>query len=318
MTYDRGVPTPRFSVVIAAFNAERTITAAVDSALSQTTPDVEVMVVDDGSVDGTAALVGRIPDARVRVLSQANQGQAAARNAGVGATSGKFVGFLDADDLWLPDYLELAGEALDRIPNAGFAYTDAFVFDDQTGRVRRQSAMYDQRPPVPPPATRTAFLLELLSRNFVYVSTVVPRTVLLNVGGYTESLRRSEDYGLSLRILMHGYEPACVPGKHALYRVHPDQMSKQKLGMAQDALAMFKLLDPAALPSDAHREMLAHRIDRYEQEIRVLGGDDPMRHRLRALRHRLGPLRRRLGLAYTWYRQPPTEVAAAFPNLKGG
>ncbi len=302
--------------MIAAFNAEQTIAAAVQSALSQSEPDLELIVVDDGSTDRTADVARRIPDTRVRVISQANQGQAGARNAGVETTSGRYVGFLDADDLWLPDYLELAGEALDRVPNAGFAYTDAFVFDAQTGRVRRQSAMHDQRPPVPPPGTRNAFLLELLSRNFVYVSTVVPRTVLLDVGGYTESLRRSEDYGLSLRILMHGYEPAWVPGKHALYRAHPGQMSKQKLGMAEDALAMFKLVDPAGLPSDAHREMLARRIDRYEHEIRVLGGEDRFGHTLRRLRRHLGPVRRRLGLAYTWYRQPPTEVAAAFPNLK--
>lgn len=316
MPYHRGVPAPRFSAVIAAYNAEQTVTAAVQSALSQTDPDLEVIVVDDGSTDRTAEAVERIPDPRVSVLSQTNQGQAAARNAGTAVASGEYVGFLDSDDLWLPDYLELAGHALERVSNPGFAYTDAFVFDSQTRRVRRQSAMHDQRPPIPPPRARDEFLLELLSRNFVYVSTVVPRSVLLDVGGYVESLRRSEDYSLTLRILTRGYDAAWVPGNHALYRAHPGQMSRQKLSMIQSALAVFRQIEPELLPSDAHRAMLATRIGEHEQEMRVLEGEDRLRHALRGVRYRVGSVRRRLGLAYTWYRQPPGEVAAAFPNLK--
>lgn len=302
--------------MIAAYNAEQTVTAAVQSALSQSERDLEVIVVDDGSTDRTAEVVRRIPDSRVRLLSGANQGQAAARNAGTAAASGEYVGFLDSDDLWLPDYMELAGRALERVSNPGFAYTDAFVFDAQTGRVRRQSAMHEQRPPIPPPPARDEFLLELLSRNFVYVSTVVPRSVLLDVGGYTESLRRSEDYSLALRILIRGYNPAWISGNHALYRAHPGQMSRQKLSMIQSALTVFKQIEPESLPSDAHRAMLASRIREHEQEMRVLEGEDRIRHAVRAGRYRVGSVRRRLGLAYTWYRQPPGEVAAAFPNLK--
>ncbi len=310
------MPAPRFSAVIAAYNAERTITAAVDSALSQSAQDLEVIVVDDGSTDRTAEVVQGIPDPRVQLVSQTNQGQAAARNAGTAVATGEYVGFLDSDDLWLPDYLELAGRALERISNPGFAYTDAFVFDNHTGRVRRQSAMHEQRPPIPPPHARDEFLLELLSRNFVYVSTVVPRSVLLDVGGYIESLRRSEDYSLALRILIRGYDPAWVPGNHALYRAHPGQMSRQKLTMIQSALTVFRQIEPGSLPSDAHRAMLASRIREHEQEMRVLEGEDRVRYAVRAVRYRVGWVRRRLGLAYTWYRQPPGEVAAAFPNLK--
>lgn len=317
VTYDRAVVAPRFSVVVAAFNAERTIAAAVDSVLSQTEQDLEAIVVDDGSKDRTAEVVRRIPDSRVRLLSQVNRGQAAARNAGLAVAAGKYVGFLDSDDLWLPDYLELAGASLERLANPGFAYTDAYVFDGITGRVRRQSAMQEQRPPIPPPATRAGFLLELLNRNFVYVSAVVPRTVLVAVGGYNEDLRRIEDYGLWLKITIRGYDPAWLPGRHALYRVYPSQMSRQRLEMTRDTLAMFNEIDPESLPSDAHRDVLARRIRDLERELLVLGGQDRARYALRQLRGKLGVLRQRVGLGYTWYRRPPPEVASPFPNLKG-
>jgi Glycosyl transferase family 2 len=311
------VPAPRFSVVIAAFNAERTITAAVDSALSQTTPELEVIVIDDGSEDRTGEVVRSIADPRVQLLSQDNGGQSAARNTGVAASSGEYIAFLDSDDLLLPDYLEQAGKALSQRANPGFAYTDAYVFDARTGRVRRESAMEEQRPPIPPPAGRDAFLLELLDRNFVYVAAVAPRAVLLDVGGYTESLRRIEDYGLWLRIMIRGYEAAWMPGRHALYRVHPTQLSRQKLDMTRDTLTMFEQIDPASLPSDAHREVMARRMAHLEQEMRVMGGEHRVRYRLRQLRHRLGWVRQRLGLAYRWYGRPPAEVANSFPNLKG-
>src|ERR1017187_6172907 len=103
---------PRFSVVIAAFEAERTVASAVNSALAQTRTDLEVIVVDDGSSDRTAAVVGQITDHRVQLLRQANAGPSAARNVGISATRGDYVAFLDSDDLWLPRYLELMGAAL--------------------------------------------------------------------------------------------------------------------------------------------------------------------------------------------------------------
>src|SRR5262245_62748003 len=89
-----GSEAPRFSVVIAARNAERTIGAAVDSVLAQTETSLEVMVVDDGSDDRTAAIVAAHADPRVRVLTQPNAGPAAARNAGIRATDGDYVAVL--------------------------------------------------------------------------------------------------------------------------------------------------------------------------------------------------------------------------------
>jgi glycosyltransferase involved in cell wall biosynthesis len=107
----------RFSVVIPAFRAARTIEAAVASALTQTSPALEVIVVDDGCPDGTGDLVAaRFPS--VRVVRPSNAGEGAARNAGLAAAVGKWVAFLDADDLWLPNHLATLGRLREAFPAA--------------------------------------------------------------------------------------------------------------------------------------------------------------------------------------------------------
>jgi glycosyltransferase involved in cell wall biosynthesis len=308
------VAQPRFSVVIPAFNAERTIGSAINSALRQNTKDLEVVVVNDGSDDDTATVVTDLADPRVSLLSTDNQGPAAARNVGIVAARGEYVTFLDSDDLLLPHYLERVDAALTTVRRPGLFYTDAFVFDSRTGRVRQQSAMQGERPPQPPPA-REQFLKELLTRNFIFVSATVPRAVLSEVGGYSAALFGSEDYDLWLRILIAGYEPVWLPGLNALYRVHGAQLSRNTVRMRQDTLGMFESIDVAALPSSAHREILSKRITALQQEVRVVQGDARIRHALRQVRHRLGAIRERVGLAQTWYEHAPPEVAAAFPDL---
>ena len=307
--------TPQFSVIIAAFNAERTVAAAVHAALAQTRADLEVIVVDDGSEDRTAAVVEQIGDPRVRVLRQSNRGPAAARNAGISASRGKYLAFLDSDDLWLPGYLGLAGAALDRTENPGFAYTDAYAFDALSGKVRRQTAMEPMRPPIPPPPDREQFLLELIQRNFVYGSTTVPRRVLDHVGGWDDAQVQAEDYELWLRILTAGYNPVWIPGQHALYRLHAGQRHGDEVRMCSDLLSMYARLSLQSMPTAAHREVLARRCRELERELRVVRGDDRIRWALRQLRHRAGRVRQRVGLGDSWHEHPPAEVAAAFPDL---
>ena len=100
------------SVVIPAYNAEGCVVRAVESVLAQSRPAMEVIVVDDGSRDATAAVAERFGPA-VRVLRQANGGPAAARNHGVREAGGEWIAFLDADDAWLPQKLERQAEKLD-------------------------------------------------------------------------------------------------------------------------------------------------------------------------------------------------------------
>jgi glycosyltransferase involved in cell wall biosynthesis len=300
---------PLFSVVVPAYNAGATIHSAVGSALAQTQSDLEVVVVDDGSTDDTAEIVGQLSDPRVRLISQPNGGLAGARNAGIAAAHGTYVALLDSDDLLLPRYLELSQQALETSAEAGFAYTDAYVFDQTSGRVRRRSAMQRNRPPVPPPVGRDDFLMALLRRNFIYVAATIPRRVLDDVGGFDESRSSAEDYELWLRILIKGYRAAWIPGRQALYRKHSGQMSRKLVTMTRNVLDVYEGLRMADLPSDAHRELLAERRRQTKRELTLLTRTAWM------VPQRLVTVAKRAGLSESWYDTPPPEIAAAFPNL---
>src|SRR5215203_2614836 len=97
---------PLVSAVVPAYNASRTVVEAVNSVLTQTVRDLEVIVVDDGSRDDTADVVRSIDDPRVSLITKQNEGASSARNAGIRAARGRYVAFLDADDLWLRSKLE--------------------------------------------------------------------------------------------------------------------------------------------------------------------------------------------------------------------
>jgi glycosyltransferase involved in cell wall biosynthesis len=302
------------STVIAAHNAARTIRAAVASALAQTLPVLEVVVVDDGSTDGTAEIVERIEDSRVRLISCPNGGPPAARNTGIAAAHGAYVGFLDSDDLWLPGYAERATALLDAAPNPGFAYTDAYAFDSATGRVRRKAAM---AAPLDPPPAREAFLAALLRRNFVFTATTVPRSVLETVGGFEEKLPTSEDYHLWLRILTAGFDPLWMGGPLAIYRLHERQASRQILRMKGTWALVYETLDLAEMPSAGTRELLVERRATARRELSIAAGEVGLASLLRRVRLLLGRTLRRAGLGgHEWLRTPPAAVAEALETAR--
>src|SRR5260221_13338575 len=122
---------PLVSVVIPAFNAEAHIAEVLDSVRQQTLHDLEVILVDDGSTDGTVREAQRLAgDLDLTVMCQANAGPAAARNAGIRRARGRYCAFVDADDLMLPQRLAAQADLLDREPGTGLVFTDLMTFDD--------------------------------------------------------------------------------------------------------------------------------------------------------------------------------------------
>jgi glycosyltransferase involved in cell wall biosynthesis len=155
---------PTFSVVMPACNAEHTVAAAIRSVLAQTRADFEVLVVDDGSSDGTrAAIEQMLGDSRVRLFTTPGQGPAVARNLALSHARGRLVCFLDSDDLYLPTYLEEMERALLDHPEAGMAFPDAWVLSGRTGRIRKTSTLAEYPAPPDDPAEYSSPSVELRS-----------------------------------------------------------------------------------------------------------------------------------------------------------
>lgn len=123
-----------------AYNAGRYIAQAVDSVLAQTFLDWELIVIDDGSTDDTAQVLACYSDPRIQIFHQANSGEAAARNAALDRASGKYLAFLDADDVFLPDHLETAAAFFQANPGYDGLYTDGYYINQDGQRLKPLSA----------------------------------------------------------------------------------------------------------------------------------------------------------------------------------
>jgi len=195
------------SVVIPTHDRGRVVVEAIESALAQTHPPLEVIVVDDGSTDDTVERVGRLRDARVKYLRRSHAGVSAARNAGIAAATGDLVAFLDSDDLWKPDKVEAEIAALARYPSAGGVFSDLEKVDGATfvpsfmRRTRVFSRLLAAR------AYREGLLLSARALSLCLLQEVpiktpaltVRRSALERVGGFNEAWTSSEDWEFLLR-----------------------------------------------------------------------------------------------------------------------
>ena len=307
-----------FSVVMPAYNTAATIGAAVDSVLAQTRPDFELIVVDDGSTDETSTLVEAIRDPRLRLIRQENRGAAAARNAAVVEARGRYVSFVDSDDLWLPTYLETMASTLELAsPEVGFAYTDAWMLDPTGSWIGTSTAMTAQRPPATPPPTAEALLLELLDRNFVYNAVTVRRTVLEQVGPFDQALRAAIDYEMWIRIAAHGHTALRAPGLLAVYRCsRPGSISLNRDRVYSSMLQVYEGVAADPLVSQLVRDTAARRIavigralEQHRQSQNPVGVWPPVRAILGRVKRAVLPP------PAEWRTVPPPEITAAFPDL---
>lgn len=208
---------PVVSVVIAAYDAEPFIGAAVDSVLAQTWTALECIVIDDGSTDRTAEIVeGRLDDPRLRIVRQANAGVSEARNNGMAAATGELIAFLDADDVWLHGKLAAQVALFQRKPHLGLVLCDYAMVDVELrprSVVRIKPAELDMR---------RWLLLEGDGMGLAFTGMV--RTAIVRAeGGFSAALSTSADLEFAVRVASR-YAVGSVPEVLALYRMHGSQM----------------------------------------------------------------------------------------------
>lgn len=222
------VTAPTVSVIIPTYNRAAFLGAAVESVRAQSWPDVEIVIVDDGSTDDTEAVVSAL-GAGIRYIKQRNAGPAVARNRGIHETQADLIAFLDTDDRWLPEKLALQVDILQRYPSVALVCADMSVENDQ-GMMQVQSN-FDRRGlkrffdqlcgrPIPHAPQR------LLEINFVNTSTVlVRREVLQALNAFDARLRYGEDLELWLRIAAR-HDIACVPSVQEIRVEHATNVTK--------------------------------------------------------------------------------------------
>jgi glycosyltransferase involved in cell wall biosynthesis len=246
---------PRVSVVIPTYNHARWVGHAIRSVAAQRFRDLEIIVVDDGSTDDTARVV-RDTEVPLRYVRQDNRGLSGARNTGIAAARGALVGFLDADDLWLPDKLSLQVAFLDARAEAALVYADAVFFDEGTQRTVGTHAARHAHP-------SGRILTALLFDNPISSPTpLVRRTALAQAGGFDESLQACEDWDMWIRIARCA-EIHCIDQPLAVYRLHGDNMHADVARMKRSQHAVLKrTLADSGLPAAIRRRgpaIVAHR-----------------------------------------------------------
>jgi len=189
--------TPKITVVIPLFNKEKYIGRAINSVLNQTFGNFEIIIVNDGSTDKSMEEISKIFDIRIKIIQQKNRGVSAARNAGIRNSKSDLIAFLDADDEWLPQYLENILKLIQKYPDAG-AYASAFMKIQSDGSIIK-SRTKDR--------SSTHFLIrdyiKLLSLSlppFCTSSIMVPKKVLIQNKCFRVGTQSREDLELWFKI----------------------------------------------------------------------------------------------------------------------
>jgi glycosyltransferase involved in cell wall biosynthesis len=221
--------TPLVSVIIPTYNRAHLVTKSIDSVQRQTFKDYEIIVVDDGGNDNTSELLQlRYGKRIVYIRKHRNQGLSAARNTGVGAARGEYIAFLDDDDQWLPEKLEMQLALMQKNPSLGLAYCNAHLVNESNELIKevqgsKRGYIYDDM---------------LASNHFGISSVLLRKKVFLETGYYDESLSALEDWDLWIRVSKF-YDVDFVDQPLVRYLMHSNNMSSNLLNMERSTFAVL-------------------------------------------------------------------------------
>lgn len=209
---------PKVSVIIPAYNSDQFIRETIDSVCAQTMSDIELLVVDDGSTDDTGRVVESFGDERIKYFYKDNSGTPATRNYGLARAQGEYVAFLDHDDLWPDNFLEVMVGRLDQNPDFGLAYSSLTVrFSD--GRVIKSYKASKGK--------SGWLMVDMFKRGMVWTSASLIRWSILEGFGYDEALRESYEDGDFFLRLSAKTQYLYVSEVEAIRREHSGNLSKQ-------------------------------------------------------------------------------------------
>jgi glycosyltransferase involved in cell wall biosynthesis len=222
------------AVIIPVYNGRKYLSETIKSVLNQTSPPAEVLVIDDGSIDGSAEEAQSFGSA-VRVIRRQNSGVSASRNYGASLTTAKWLAFMDADDIWEPENLERQAAMITASPDADVCYTGRKLFVPSPESGLYIDAAAD---PMPGPEELSSVLLDRCP--FTPSAVTIRRETFLAVGGFNSAFDSVEDWDLWLRLMYHGARFVHCPEPLMKWRVHPESASNNAVSVLRTQLAVVR------------------------------------------------------------------------------
>ncbi len=239
---------PFFSVIIPSYNRKPFLETAINSVLKQTFDDLELIIVDDGSSDGTKELISTYDDKRITYLYLANHGVSHARNRGLDRAHGQYIAFLDSDDYWVPEKLSKTYDAIKQFPDINIFHTEEVWYRDKKLLNQKQK---HKKP--------SGFVYKnALPICCISISTVAIRRVVFDaIGTFDETLEACEDYDFWLRAT-NKYEIKLIPEDLTIKDGgRADQLSSSVWGLDRFRIkSLEKMLSSGTLSTDDHNATL--------------------------------------------------------------
>lgn len=327
-------PPPIVSVITPLFNGEAFIRATILSALGQTYPHIEIVIVNDGSPDNSEKIIADLlRDPRVKYVKQANQGVAAARNAGIRASSGDLIAFLDQDDLWAAEKLEMQVKCLEENPSVGLVHSNVRFIDENGQCILEREDRWDTDARL---ATGWCFSVLVEKNRLAMLTVCMRRSCYEAIGSFREDIPGVDDYEYWLRLSRHcAFMHLDFP--LALYRLHG--ANESLVNWLPQHVKTLDALDGVFLQyPEARREVDSRVLAKRVHELATLIGDDYHRRNLhtearpylmRALRFRpfspnifwklaIGRMPVGLRTALRWYAQKLQRRLAGSGDQQGG
>lgn len=267
----------KISVVIPAYNAERTIRRAIESVLAQTRPADEIIVIDDGSLDATAQVVRQFAD-KVTLIEQPNAGVSVARNVGIEAAAGDWIAFLDGDDEWLPEKLKLQSEQMQRNPHLMWGYSNFYL--KKQGLEKRTVSQHPENfmdALVNGEFAQDYFQIDPKGANAWTCTLLIRKAVFETAGLFEPGMKRGQDNDMWYRIAYQFPQVAYLTQPLAIYHMDTSG-SSVKINDSNDF--MIQLI--------ARHEDLSGKYGRHEAFVPCIRHmlQDRIRQLLRQKRHK--------------------------------
>jgi hypothetical protein len=248
------------SVLTPAYNAAEYLPATIESVLNQSFSSFELLIVDDGSTDGTAEIARSYArqDPRVKVVGRPNGGISAARNTGLRRASGAFIALLDSDDSWAPVFLARQLDLFARFPDVDVVTANAWNCGGELDGTPVTRVTTSPR--------RITFADMLEDEQAVCIMSVFRRHVPERIGGFDERLRRNEDYDFWLRAAHSGFVFLTSPEPLARYRRRPDSVSANTIAMLTGIIDVLERWRPICAGSPREEAAIDRQIARFSRE----------------------------------------------------